>query len=157
MNIMLKSLAITSFDSNVYEKVKFVKELSKDKLVNRLYCSIDKMIEESEKSDTIIFGCGYIISDNNNFVGFIRPSKIIDNGVLDIDYAVRDNYRHQGYGTRILKETADYFLNNYDDIEIIKLIIDGDNVNSMNCAEKAGFMKTDESYPHFFSTYIKRR
>ena len=158
MNVKLNSLAITNFDSNDLEKIKFVKELKEDNLISQfLYGCIDKMIEASEKSENFVLGYGYIVLDKDNLIGFIRPARIIDNSTLDIDYAVKSNYRHQGYGTKILEEASEYFFKNSDEIENIKLFIDSENVNSMSCAEKAGFIKTTESYSHLFSTYIKRR
>ena len=158
MNIKLNSLSITSFDSNDIKKIKFIKEMKEaNELDHFLYNCIDELIKKSETTPNLHIGYGYIMKDEENLIGYFRPARRENRYILSIDYGVHPNFRHQGYGTKILIEVSNFFLNNFEDIHSIKLSIDSSNEYSLKCACKAGFTEIEEKYPRQFITYMKRK
>lgn len=158
MDIKLKTLYITSYDSSDIEKIRFTKEFKNDIFVQQyLYSCVDEMIEKSEKYPNLHIGCGYIIKDEEDLIGFIRPARIVGLSMLDLDYGVHPKFRNKGYGTKILIEASDYFLENVERIHKIRLSIASSNENSSKCATNAGFIELEEKYPMHFKTYLKRK
>ena len=158
MYIKLKNLAITSYNSNSIDHIKFVKDMKDaNRIDNYLYNCIDEMIKKSENRSNLVIGYGYIIKDKDNLVGFVRPARINNIDILNIDYGVHPKYRHQGYGTEILVEVSDFFLDSFDNIHKIKLSIEESNTYSLACAKKAGFIEVKKDYSEQFKTYLKEK
>lgn len=142
MNIKLKTLTITDYNDLDKRKIRFIKDISNDPLVNHFVESKKEMliknIEDSKNSDNLMVGPVYIIAEKKKLIGFIRLATLNEIGLLDLHYGVHPNYRHQGYGSRILKEVGNYLLNKKE-IKKIKLDIKDINKNSIKCAEHANF------------------
>lgn len=75
----------------------------------------------------------------------IRVFKQTFNGTIDLQYAVAKEYRRSGYGTKILKEISNYFINNIE-ITCITLDIDKNNIGSIKCATNLGYTQDKEKY-----------
>ena len=158
MDIKLYSLSITNFDSNDIEKIRFVKEMkAANEKDHFLYNCIDELIKKSETTPQLHIGYGYIIKDQEKLIGYFRPARRENCYVLSVDYGVHPKFRHQGYGTKILVETSEFFLNNFDDIHAIKLLINCSNEYSIKCAQKANFIQSSFAYEPEFYSYLKRK
>ena len=158
MDIKLKSLNITNYDSKDIEKIEFINTIKSDYLINKyLYRCIDEMIEKSETSENFVLGYGYIVKDNDKLIGFFRPARLESKYKIDVDYGIIEKYRNKGYGTKLLIEVSDYLLTSFDMINGIVLHIDNSNKNSVKCALNAGFIKTSLTEVDNFQTYMKRR
>lgn len=158
MYIKLKDLAITNYNSNDISNIKFVKDIKDaNRLDSYLYNCIDEMIRKSEGRSNLTIGYGYIIKDAENLIGFVRPARINNINTLDLDYGVHPKYRHQGYGTKILVEVSDFFLENIERIHKVKLNIDISNEYSLKCAKKAGFIEVESDCTGQFRTFLKRK
>ncbi len=140
MKIKLTNLAITYYCSADKRKIRFIKEVSEDPLINHFVShTMDEWLEDSEDVDQLLIGPAYIIEDNRKLVGFIRPAFMDTNGILNLHYAVHPDYRKQGYGTKILTETSKYLFRNMDAVKQIELYIKEINTGSIRCAENARF------------------
>lgn len=159
MDIKLNTLTITNYDSNNLKKVKFSEELDKDFLIKRyLYNSVSvvDVVKKSENISNLHLGYGYLIKDGYNLVGFIRPYREII-FTLGIDYCVHPNFRFKGYGTKILTEVSDYFLENYKSVNNIKLSVASSNELCLKCASNAGFTLISDNGFEKYKTFMKRK
>ncbi len=155
MELKLKSLTVTDYDSKDIEKVNFIKEVSEDPaIVEYVFPHPDKWLTVPTYSDKIESSCCYFVKDNDEIVGFFKPFTFLDTSDLGLDYAVHPKYRNMGYGSKILLEVSDYFFN--QDIEKVILCIDEENTASIETAKKAGFTleSGNNSYIH---VYEKRK
>lgn len=140
MKIKMDSLVITEYCSNDKRKIRFVKEISEDQLVNYFVSgTLKEQIESSEGNENLQVGPAYIIEEQRKLIGIIRLASINKEGSLYLHYAVHPDYRRQHYGTKLLKETSEYLLKNNKDITKIELHIKDVNNGSIRCAEKSGF------------------
>ncbi len=154
MEIKLKSLTVTDYDSNDMDKVKFIKEVSEDPaIVEYVFPHPDKWLTMPTYSDKIESSCCYFVKDQDKIVGFFKPFIYFDTD-LGIDYAVHPNYRNMGYGKKILVEVSDYFFEK--NIRKAILCIDENNAASIAAAQNAGFTleSGNNSYIH---VYEKRK
>lgn len=140
MKIKLDSLIITEYCSQDKRKIRFIKEISNDQLINHFVSShLQKQLEESEGTNKIDIGHTYIIEDKRKLVGFIRLAFMDFDGVLQLHYGVHPDFRRQQYGTKILKETSNYILKTIKPVKKIELYINQQNKGSIKCAENAMF------------------
>ena len=140
MKIKLNSLVITEYCSIDKRKYRFIREISKDQLVNYFVSNtMDEWLEESEGLNDLIIGPAYIIEDNRKLVGIIRLAALDDEGILNLHYAVHHDYRKQGYGTKILSEVRSHIFKNMPDVKKIDLYIKEINKGSIKCAINAGY------------------
>ena len=154
MEVKLNSLTVTDYDQKDLEKVKFVKEVSKDKEIkNNVYPHPEKWLTLPNDTDDVEECCTYMVKDDDNLVGFFKTSSYFDKGI-GIDYAVHSNYRNKGYGSKILLEVSNYFLKH--NAERIILCINNSNVASRKAAEHAGFT-LETKIPDNICVYEKRK
>lgn len=142
MKIKMDSLVITEYCSQDKRKYRFIKEVSQDPLINQFVSpSIKEYLEKSEKIEDLSIGHTYIIGDGRKLVGLIKLASLNNEGILNLYYATHPYYRRNAnhYGSKILKETSKYLLENMKDINKIELRIKKINKGSIKCAEKAGF------------------
>lgn len=158
MDIILKDLTITSYDSSDIDKVRFTKEFKNDNLVkNYLYKDVDEFIKKSENYPDLHMGCGYIVKDDKDLIGYIKASRGFNLFTLDVDYGIHPAFRYKGYGTKLLKESSDYFFENIENLHNIRLSIFFGNDFSLKCATKAGFIEVKEENQTMYKTYLKRK
>lgn len=75
----------------------------------------------------------YKICENNEIIGFIHIQNIIDETNI-IDIVIDNNYRHQGYGSKLLN----YIFNEFKD-NIFILEVSSNNIIAINFYKKEGF------------------
>ena len=82
----------------------------------------------------------YAFTKNGREIGIVGSTKMND-GVLDVVYAIKRSERGRGHGANILKEITNYYLNNVEGIKGIKLSIDEVNKESRGTAKLNGYEK----------------
>jgi len=162
MKVKMNSLVITEYCSNDKRKIKFIKEISEDPLVNNYVSNIIyEKLEASEGDDKVSIGHSYIIEDKRKLVGFITLAFLDQNGNLDLHYGVHPEYRRQGYGSKILLETKDYVFREMSNVNKIRLFIKNINRGSTKCAINAGYEILNDSTVNTnsetVSVYVKQR
>lgn len=144
MRIKLKTLSITTYDKNNKKKYRFVKEMAEDPLIFQLVSNkLDHELMKSCDDEEVLIGSSYIVCDQKKLIGYLKLADLEMSGILTIHYAVHPDYRHQGYGTKILTEVASYALHNISKVNTIQLNINKINDKSIACAKKAGYIKQD--------------
>lgn len=103
-------------------------------------------IEESEHTDKLLVGPGYIVSDDRKLIGYLRLAELSLDGVLNLHYGVHPAFRRnpKHYGTRILMESSQYIFKNITNVKRIELFIKGINKGSIKCAENANYQLNRE-------------
>ncbi len=155
MKIQLNNFAIINYNPSDINHIKFAKDM-KEADDEFLYNCVDKLLEKSQTTEKLHIGYGYMIMEKENIVAFFRPARRINKDTIVFDLGVHPQYRNKGYGTKILVELTDWFLN-FEDINCIRLNIDTNNIYSLKCAKKAGYTEVEEKYPRQFATYLKRK
>lgn len=162
MKVKMDSLVITEYCSTDKRKIRFIKEISEDQLVNNYVSNIIyEKLEASEGDDKVHIGHSYIIEDKRKLVGFITLSFLDENANLDLHYGVHPEYRRQGYGSKILLEIGKYIFKEMANVNKIRLVIKNINRGSSKCAINAGYKISDEIIPvidsKIVSVYEKHR
>ena len=115
--------------------------MSIDKKI-QLYIARDflKYLSEYQAvSDEIVeVGKMYAFTKNGREIGIVGSTKMED-GILDVIYAIKRSERGKGHGANILKEITNYYLNNIEGIKGIKLVIDEVNKESIGTAKLNGY------------------
>lgn len=158
MKIKMDSLIITEYCSNDKRKIRFIKEISQDPLVNNYVSDIIyEKLEASEGDEKVSIGHSY----KRKLVGFVTLAFLDQNGNLDLHYGVHPDYRKQGYGTKILLEIKDYVFKEMANVNKIRLFIKKINKGSTKCAINADYKISDEVIPMIstetVSVYVKER
>ena len=157
MKVRLKTLNITTYDQDNKKKYRFVREMASDPLIfafvsNKLEYELIKSQNDSE----VLIGSSYIVCDDKKLVGYLKLAEFDMSGVLTIHYAVHPDYRHQGYGVKILNETIYYAKHNIDKANFIRLYINNKNNRSVSCAKKAGYIKQNNYTNDNPVVYVKK-
>lgn len=135
MKFVKNGLEFKKFD-NSEEDISFIEDLYSDKEVKKyLFCLKRKM-----KISNTIYNTPFIIRDiyTDNVVGYVffyEPNL----KEVELMYATHQNYRREGYGKRILEGASTFILDKEKSIENIVLIINPNNIASINTASKSGF------------------
>ena len=115
--------------------------MSVDKKI-QLYIARDFLEYLSEyqavSDDKIEVGKMYAFTKNSREIGIVGSTKMED-GILDVIYAIKRSERGKGHGANILNEITDYYLNNIEGIKGIKLVIDEVNKESKGTAKLNGY------------------
>ncbi len=144
MKIKLNSLYICNYDPEDITKFNFLKKIHEDELIRQYlgrFVSTD--IADSQNDERIILDHSYIISNEKDHVGFISIPELRD-GELTLEYGVHPDFRHKGYGTKILREVSDYFFEERNFVESVGLCIDSENKYSQKAAFNAGFEQLND-------------
>lgn len=162
MKVKMDSLIITEYCSSDKRKIRFIKEISQDPLVNNYVSDIIyEKLEASEGDEKVSIGHSYIIEDKRKLVGFVTLNFLDKNGNLDLHYGVHPEYRRQGYGSKILLEIKEYVFKELANVNKIRLFIKKVNKGSTKCAINAGYKISDEVIPMIstetVSVYVKER
>lgn len=134
-------------------------ELEKLDIEGKHYCllqgmSMDKKIQlyiardflkylsgyQAISEDVIEVGKMYTFTKNGREIGIVGSTKM-DDGILDVIYAIKKSERGKGHGANILNEITNYYLNNIEGIKGIKLFIDEGNKESIGTAKLNGYEK----------------
>lgn len=147
MKIKMDSLVITEYCYSDERIERFCKEVEGDLLFNQfLSHNMREWIEESENTDKLLVGPGYIVADDRKLIGYLRLAGLDFDGVLNLHYGVHPNFRRnpKHYGTKILTEASNYIFKNMSSVKTIELFIKEINSGSIRCAENANYRLTRE-------------
>ena len=155
MEIKLKNLVVTDYDSRDMDKVKFVRDVANDKDIRRYVSNdIDQWLMRPHYTNDALENCVvYMVKDKDKIVGLFKPAVYYGTDI-GLDYAVHPDFRRKGYGTKILLEVSDYFFDR--NVERVSLCIDNTNIGSINAAINAGFGKRNVGY-QMITEYVKER
>lgn len=138
--IYLKSFKLESFDYDNKEHFKMIRRFDQDKMIN------DYIITSSDSFSEIIDF--YNLSDKESIYNKLymvknQSGEIIGSIELDgtkedlyINYSILEEFRCNGYCTKLLKEITKLLLN---EIKKISLLIKQENEKSKNLALRAGY------------------
>ena len=142
MNIELKSLLLTRYDSDKHKALK--DELESGQSQSEFINQIGVRLEASKDNDKSIYQSAFVVEDLGTPVGYLYISSMIHDEVF-LEYAVLKEERGKGYGSDIVKETTDYLFENHN-IRSVRLDIDPSNKNSINAAEAAGYSVDEDEF-----------
>lgn len=142
MNIQLKSLFLTRYDEEKHKSLKdeFETGLSHSEHIHQ----ISERLENAKDNDRSIYQSAFVVEDLGTPVGYLFISSMVRDEVF-LEYAVLKEFRGQGYGSDIVKETTDYLFQEHN-IKSIRLDIDPSNQNSINVAEANGYTVDEEEF-----------
>lgn len=95
---------------------------------------------QATNDEKIEVGKMYAFTNNGREIGIVGSTKM-DDGILDVVYAIKRSERCKGHGANILNEITKYYLNNIEEIKGIKLVIDEVNKESIGTAKLNGYEK----------------
>lgn len=125
------------------ENATFLNNLYLDKEFQKFF---GKMHFEISKTKDSIFANTYVAQKNKIPVGFVVIAhRIVRGNVMatTLYYGIDAKYRHQGFGSSLMREVSDYLLER-EDINMVIMNINIENIYSQKVAEKAGFIYIPE-------------
>lgn len=91
----------------------------------------------------------YLVYNGESIIGFVYMYINKENELL-LYLGIHQNFRNQGYSSKINKELTEYLLNDFN-IKRIKVQVEEDNIGSVKAITKAGFIPLENNI------YIKER
>lgn len=153
-----KSFNFYTYDYTNENHRTFIKELLADPLVNNYIKDIDTFLYQ-ESDDPL--NSAYLVGKDDLIVGYINLYEY--HLIVDIDLAVGESFRGirnnslETVGTKILRETSEYILDNYKFIRYLRVMIAASNIRSIKTALNAGFKYVDHfSEGNEYRKYIER-
>lgn len=138
MTIKLNELVLQSYDRKNEKHRNFKNSILLDESFIKFFGQmfIKNSDEYFEETANIELKKIYLIQDKEDIVGMIRLFDKNNFNMINLQYAVSPYFRNMGYGKKILKEISEYFKK-----YIINLDINKNNIASINCAEKNGYIE----------------
>lgn len=95
---------------------------------------------QAESEDKIEIGKSYVIEKDNHYIGIVGSLSFSNEGILEVWYAIKENFRAKGYGEKILAEITPYLIEHVQGLNDIELKIDKNNKASKKVAERNGYL-----------------
>ncbi|MDD5826570.1 MAG: GNAT family N-acetyltransferase [Bacilli bacterium] len=95
---------------------------------------------QAESEDKIEIGKSYVIEKDNHYIGIVGSLSFSNEGILEVWYAIKKNFREKGYGEKILAEITPYLIEHVQGLNDIELKIDKNNKVSKKIAERNGYL-----------------
>lgn len=95
---------------------------------------------QAESEDKIEIGKSYVIEKDNHYIGIVGSLSFSNEGILEVWYAIKKNFREKGYGEKILAEITPYLIEHVQGLNDIELKIDKNNKASKKVAERNGYL-----------------
>ena len=95
---------------------------------------------QAESEDKIEIGKSYVIEKDNHYIGIVGSLSFSNEGILEVWYAIKKNFREKGYGEKILAEITPYLIDHVQGLNDIELKIDKNNKASKKVAERNGYL-----------------
>ena len=147
----LETLKLDKINYENKEHLYFLKELCKSKDMKYLWDLSNRDLLNNKNEDN------YIVIDNNDMIGYIKISDIIDGrfgNTVSIYYGVLESLRGNGYGKKIVSEVNEWLINERN-VDCIVAQVDRSNIYSNSVLNKTGMnivMESDD-----YTTFIQRR
>jgi len=143
MRIELNNIILSSYDKNNENHREILLEFIGSSKSNYIH-DIERRLQVDFSLDGNIFDKWFLVSVNDEWVGYVFISKIIRDDVY-LEYSIIKDYRGKKLGKLILNEVSDYLIDNYN-IKSINLDIDPSNVSSVMTAVSCGYVADEEEY-----------
>ena len=95
---------------------------------------------QAESEDKIEIGKSYVIEKDNHYIGIVGRLSFSNEGILEVWYAIKKNFREKGYGEKVLAEITPYLIEHVQGLNDIELKIDKNNKASKKVAERNGYL-----------------
>lgn len=95
---------------------------------------------QAESEDKIEIGKSYVIEKDNHYIGIVGSLSFSNEGILEVWYAIKKNFREKGYGEKVLAEITPYLIEHVQGLNDIELKIDKNNKASKKVAERNGYL-----------------
>ena len=143
--IDLETLSLHIIDKQNKNDLEFVKKLFKDKDIKKWVHGISNILNENKEQK--LFGHGFIVKDNNDYIGYIGIGEFNENEKCVYLRAGLDKDKvGMGYGKKILTEITEYIFSNFEEVADIKLKIDKNNKASLGTANSCGYKWSYDDY-----------
>lgn len=151
-DIKLQTLKLVGFDKKNDEHISFFKNLNSDFSIKKRFQGLLAPLV----SNNDCFGRAFLVSDNDDLVGYIEIGEVDpDDNSIYLRAAIDNNKRSHNYGKQLLSETSEYLFQNTD-IDAIKLKIADDNIPSMKIAFSCGYEKIENEIYELNNPYCKK-
>ena len=149
--IKLDTLALLKFDKTNQVHKDYLKELINDESITSRFCGLLPMLMSSSKD---IFERGYFVMDEDEFIGYIDIGAYNhQERSVYLRGAIVKQARGMGYGKKMLSEVTDHMLENYDNVDYVKLKSATDNTSAINTIESCGFVEIFDGLYYMKRTY----
>ncbi|MBE6147271.1 MAG: GNAT family N-acetyltransferase [Firmicutes bacterium] len=145
MDILLPHFKLEKIDFFSENHISYIQELIYDEDVQKYLPYFRNGIYISRSMG--LLNTHYVVFQGEKRIGYVfltAPFKEKDDKNAEIRYIVDPNFRNQGLGKMIIKESSDYILDN-EEIDNLRAFIDPENIGSRKIIEYAGFEETDEN------------
>ena len=144
MKLKLDNIILYTYDDNNLIHKKVLLNFMNESKSNYIH-DIDRRLKNNfNKKENNIFDRGYLVSLNNNIVGYIFISKIIKDEIF-LEYSIIKGYRGKKIGKLLLSDVSNYIMENYN-IKSILLDIEPSNIPSLITAVNCGYFVDDDDY-----------
>lgn len=143
MKIELNNIVLSSYNEEDIKHNNLISKFLNNSSSNYVH-DIDRRLMDNKRKNDSIFDKGYIVSLNNNLIGYIFISKLIKDDIY-LEYSILKEYRGKGLGKMLLSEISNYLMDNYN-IKSIVLDIDPSNIPSIMTAVSCGYMVDEDEY-----------
>ena len=138
--IKLDSLYMEKLDRENIKHLQFLKELMKSSNISYLWDLEKAKLELNKKEESSWVEEYLCFDDSNNPIGYMNlspPTDGIKGRTTSLYYAISEQYRHLGLGSKMVAEMIDYLFTNQK-IDCIVGEVEKENIASQKALEKAG-------------------
>lgn len=154
MNIKLETLTIHNFDKNNKTELEFIKKLCNDETIKSRFQGLLRGLID----DKGFFDHGFLVSHNNNLVGYVYIGSFNDEEkCVYLRAAIDKDKRGMNYGKTILSEITEYIFKNYSQVESIRLKIASDNKASLMTSNACGYQWLIDDFYIKYNPYIENK
>ena len=140
------------YDKNNLENLHFLRKLTNDEDVKKRIQGLSNILSNKDNS---FFGQGFIVKDNNIYVGYVHIGNFNKNEkCVYLIAAIDKDLRGKSYGKILLNEITEYIFKNYPEITNIRLKIDKDNIPSLKVADACGYKWLENEFYKKDNPYI---
>lgn len=138
--IKLKNFKLESFDYDNKEHYNMISKFDRDKMINKFLITCSDSFSElvdfyNLSNEESIYNKLYMVKNNNGeIIGSIELDGAADD--LYLNYSILEEFRCNGYCTKLLKEITKLLLS---EIKKISLLIKKENEKSKNLALRVGY------------------
>lgn len=153
--VSLGTLKLNTFDKDNKQMLEFLKKLIKDETIISRFQGMTVGLLKNDRNE--FFGHGFLVTDNNEFVGYIGIGDYNQKEKsVYLRYAIDKEKRGKSYGKTLLNEITEHIFKNYSSIESIRLKIASDNKASLMTANSCGYKWLNDEFYSKDNYYIEK-
>ena len=151
--LKLDTLALHTVDKGDRVALDFIKKLCHDKSISERFTGITGGLLSNPNNE--FFGYGFLVTYNNEYIGYIRIGNIFeDEKSVYLRAAIDKDTRGHNFGATLLNEITEYIFYNFHEVESIRLKIAPDNIPSLKTAEAGGYKWLNDDYFVKYNPYL---